>query len=174
MNRTISFKTTFALASVSVFAALAPAFAQETAEEAPAATEELAEAASRKSDKVFFPLMRCVRAEGRVQVLKPRASEWVSASEGRYYPFGSKIRVSGDGAAKPDVEFQFGEKSSVVVKDDAEFSTREIEIGAPARVIELFDGCINLNFPRTLGEGLLKVVAPAFCCENIAGESIFT
>ena len=90
MSRTISFKTTFALASVSAFAALAPALAQEegAAEEKPAATEESAEAAPAKAGKVFFPLMRCKRAEGKVMVLKPRTTEWVDAVEGRYYPFG--------------------------------------------------------------------------------------
>lgn len=175
MSRTISFKTTFALASVSVFAALAPALAQEqgAAEEKPAATEESAETAPAKAGKVFFPLMRCKRAEGKVMVLKPRTTEWVDAVEGRYYPFGSTVRVAADGSIKPDVVFEFGEKSAVVISSDAEFATREIEIGATARIIELLKGRIELKFPRTLGEGLLKVVAPAFCCENLAGESIF-
>lgn len=175
MSRTISFKTTFALASVSIFAALAPAFAQDegTAEDKSAATEESAESAPAKAGKVFFPLMRCKRAEGKVMVLKPRTSDWVDAVEGRYYPFGSTIRVVAEGNAKPDVVFDFGEESSVVISSPAEFSTREVEIGAPARVIELVKGRVELKFPRTLGEGLIKVVAPAFCCENIAGESIF-
>ena len=175
MSRTISFKTTFALASVSAFTVLAPAFAQEdgTAEEKPAATEESAEAAPAKAAKAFFPLMRCKRAEGKVMVLKPRTSEWVDAVEGRYYPFGSTVRVAAEGTAKPDAMFEFGENSSVVISSPAEFATREIEIGAPARVVELKKGRVELKFPRTLGEGLVKVVAPAFCCENIAGESIF-
>lgn len=175
MSRTISFKTTFALASVSVFAAFAPAFAQEEGadEEKPAATEETAEAAPAKAGKAFFPLMRCSRAEGKVMVLKPRASDWVDVVEGRYYPFGSKVRVVAEGGAKPDAVFDFGEESSVSISSSAEFTTREVEIGAPARVIELVQGRIALKFPRTLGEGLVKVVAPAFCCENIAGESIF-
>ena len=49
MSRTISFKTTFALASVSVFAALAPALAQEegTAEAKPAAAEKPAAPAKK-------------------------------------------------------------------------------------------------------------------------------
>lgn len=175
MSRTISFKTTFALASVSVFAALAPALAQDegAAEKKPAATEESAEAAPAKAEKVFFPLMRCKRADGKVMVLKPRTSEWVDAVEGRYYPFGSTVRVAADGAIKPDVVFEFGEKSAIVISSDAEFATREIEIGATARIIELLKGRVELKFPRTLGEGLIKVVAPAFRCENIAGESIF-
>ena len=32
---------------------------------------------------------------------------------------------------------------------------------------------MTLKLPRSLGEGLFKVVAPAFFCENLAGESVF-
>ncbi len=172
MNRTISFKTAVAAASVSAFAALAPVSAQDGAEaEKPA--DEVAASAAPKPGKAFYPLMRCVRAEGKVQVLKPRAADWVDAAEGRYYPFGSVVRALGDGAGAPRAEFALGEKASVVLDRAAEFATREIEIGAPARALELKGGRVTLKLPRSLGEGLFKVVAPAFSCENIAGESVF-
>ncbi len=173
MNRTISFKTAVATASVSVFAAFAPAFAQEgTAEEKPA-TGEVVESTAAKPEKAFYPLMRCVRAVGSVQVLRPRTAEWVDATEGRYYPLGSSVRVSGTADAAPLADFEFGEKSRVVVTNVAEFATREVELGAQTRVIDLKAGRIALNLSPKLGEGMFKVVAPAFCCENLAGESVF-
>ncbi len=172
MNRTISFKTAVATASVSVFAAFAPAFAQEEAAEEKPAAEEVAQAGV-KPEKAFYPLMRCVRAAGSVQVLKPRTTEWVNAAEGRYYPLGSTVRVSGTADAAPLADFEFGEKSRVVVTSAAEFATREAELGAQTRVIDLKAGRITLNLSPKLGEGMFKVVAPAFCCENLAGESVF-
>lgn len=164
MYRTISLKTAVAAASVSACAAFAPVFAQEAAP---------APAAAAKPEKAFFSLMRCVRAEGTVEVLTPRASAWVAAVEGRYYPFGSAVRAVGEGAAAPRAEFALGEKAAVVLDRAAVFATREVEIGAAARVLELKGGRVALKLPRTLGEGLFKVVAPAFSCENLAGESVF-
>lgn len=172
MNRTISFKTAVAAASVSAFTAFVPVFAQEGAEAGKPA-DEVAAPAAAKPEKAFYPLMRCVRVEGKVQVLKPRTADWVDAVEGRYYPFGSVVRALGEGAEAPRAEFALGEKSSVVLDRAAEFATREIEIGAPARALELKGGRVTLKLPRSLGEGLFKVVAPAFSCENIAGESVF-
>ena len=166
MNRTISFKTAVAAASVSAFTAFVPVFAQEEAEAGKPA-DEIAAPAAAKPEKAFYPLMRCVRVEGKVQVLKPRTTGWVDAAEGRYYPFGSVVRALGEGAEA------LGEKSSVVLDRAAEFATREIEIGAPARALELKGGRVTLKLPRSLGEGLFKVVAPAFFCENLAGESVF-
>ena len=172
MNRTISFKTAVAAASVSAFTAFVPVFAQEEAEAGKPA-DEIAAPAAAKPEKAFYPLMRCVRVEGKVQVLKPRTTGWVDAVEGRYYPFGSVVRALGEGAEAPRAEFALGEKSSVVLDRAAEFATREIESGASARALELKGGRVTLKLPRSLGEGLFKVVAPAFFCENLAGESVF-
>ncbi len=172
MNRTISFRTAVATASVSVFAAFAPAFAQEEAAEEKPVTEEVA-AASAKPEKAFYPLMRCVRASGTVQVLKPHAKDWVAAIEGRYYPLGSAVRVDKTAAEAPFADFEFGEKSRIVVTSAAEFATRAVEVGTQTRVVDLKSGRIALNLSPKLGEGMFKVVAPAFCCENLAGESVF-
>ena len=73
MNRTISFKTAVAAASVSAFTAFVPVFAQEEAEAGKPA-DEIAAPAAAKPEKAFYPLMRCVRVEGKVQVLKPRTT----------------------------------------------------------------------------------------------------
>ncbi|MGN0846450.1 MAG: hypothetical protein ACI4RA_03585 [Kiritimatiellia bacterium] len=171
MNRTISFRTAVATASVSVCVAFAPAFAQEEAVEETPATEQVAGA---KAEKAFYPLMRCVRTVGSVQVLRPRTTEWVAAREGRYYPLGSSVRVSGDEVGtNPLADFEFGANSRVVVTSAAEFATREIKLGEQSRVVELRAGRISLNLSPKLGEGMFKVVAPAFCCENLAGESVF-
>ena len=150
MNRTISFKTAVAAASVSAFTAFVPVFAQEEAEAGKPA-DEIAAPAAAKPEKAFYPLMRCVRVEGKVQVLKPRTTGWVDAVEGRYYPFGSVVRALGEGAEAPRAEFALGEKSSVVLDRAAEFATREIEIGAPARALELKGGRVTLKLPRSLG-----------------------
>ena len=168
MNWTISFKTAVAAAAVSVFGACASVCAQEAdAAETPAAEKPAA------AEKAFFPLMRCVRAEGRVEILKPRATAWTAAREGRYYPFGSVVRALGEGAETPHAEFALGEKTSVVLNRAATFATREVEIGEAARALVLKGGRVTLKLPRVLGEGLFKVVAPAFSCENLAGESVF-
>lgn len=170
MNRTISFKTTVALASVSAFALFSPVVAQEEAtEEKPAAEAVDATAA----EQVFTPLMRCTHAEGSVLLLRPRTQGWVAAEEGHYYPLGSVVRVAGQDGVAPLAEFAFGEKSTVLVTNDAEFVTREVEFGAQERTVVLKAGRINLNLPRSLRDGLFKVVAPAFTCENLAGESRF-
>ena len=168
MNWTISFKTAVAAAAVSVFGACASVCAQEAnAAETPTAEKPAA------AEKAFFPLMRCVRAEGRVEILKPRATAWTAAREGRYYPFGSVVRALGEGAETPHAEFALGEKTSVVLNRAATFATREVEIGEAARALVLKGGRVTLKLPRVLGEGLFKVVAPAFSCENLAGESVF-
>lgn len=171
MNRTVSLRTAVATASVSVCVAFAPVFAQDEAAEEKPATEQIAGA---KAEKAFYPLMRCARVSGSVQVLRPRTTEWVAAREGRYYPLGSSVRVSGDEVgANPLADFEFGADSRVVVTGAAEFATREIKLGEQARVVELKSGRISLSLSPKLGEGMFKVVAPAFCCENLAGESVF-
>ncbi len=174
MSRIISFRTAVATASVSVFAAVSPVLAQEqedAAAEQPAAEETVASAA--RSEKAFYPLMRCVRAAGSVQVLKPRTTAWVDAVEGHYYPLGSAVRARGVDAVAPFADFEFGEKSRIVVTGAAEFATREVEPGSQVRVVDLRAGRVALNLSPKLGEGMFKVVAPAFCCENLAGESTF-
>lgn len=179
MNRTISFRTAVAMASVTVIAAFAPVFAQDeeaVEDKKPAEGSEAGDAEvvapAAQPEKPFYPLLRCLRAEGNVRILKPRAGDWVVAEEGRYYPLGSTIRVAED-AGKPLGLFEFGEKSQLVIKEAAEVSTRAIEIGEKTRAVELKSGRIALELPRTLKEGIFRVALPSFTCENLAGNSTF-
>ena len=171
MKRTFSMRAAVVLATACACTLLTPVWAQD---EAPAAEkagegEELA-VEQKKPANVFSQLMCCMRAEGTVEVLKPRSGNWIAAEEGRFYPLGSSVRVSG---SAPHAEFEFGEKSSIVVTNAAEFSTREIGIGEQARTVVLKAGRIYLNLPRNLKEGAFSVTAPFFKAVNLAGESQF-
>lgn len=181
MNFTNPIKTAAALASVTVFAVCAPAQDDAAAEkpaEQPAAeqaaAEETAELAPAKAtERFFYPLLRCKRAVGSVQILRPTTKDWVDAEEGRYYPLGSQVRIAGTDAAAPEAVFEFGEKSLLKVTSNAEFATAPIKIGDRVRTLQLKKGRVSLALPLQLKEGLFKVEAPYFTCENLAGESRF-
>lgn len=173
MKRTISMKAAVAVATVSVFAALAPVFAQEESEAAKESAEDAAVVAPAKPQKAFTQLVRCVRVEGTVQVLKPGAQEWVTAEEGRYYPLGSSFRAVAGLDGKVFGKFQFGEKATLTLKDAAEFGTTAVDIGEQKREVVLKSGRIYVSLPRTLQEGLFFVRAPFFACSNLAGDSQF-
>ncbi|MGN0852910.1 MAG: hypothetical protein ACI4Q3_05995 [Kiritimatiellia bacterium] len=162
-------KAAVAFAAACVGARLTPVWAQDeaSADETTGAGEEIA---PQKPARAFTQLMNCVRAEGTVEVLKPRAERWTPAEEGRYYPLGSTVRVSGP---SPRAEFAFGEKATIVVTNAAEFSTREIALGEQTRTVVLKSGRVCLNLPRTLKEGSFFVAAPFFKAVNLAGESRF-
>ena len=170
MKRTLSVKMAVA-ASVTVLAALSPVQAQNEDAAKPAEEAAVAEPADQASaGRAFYPLMRCMRVEaGVVQVKVPRAEEWVAAEEGRLYPFGSTLRAA-DGV---QAVFALGEKAEIVIDRATEFATREIAVGETARALDLIGGRVTLRLPPTLRNGLIKVVAPAFVCENLAGESTF-
>lgn len=171
MNWTKSFKTAAAIASVSVFASISPAFAQEEAAEEKPAAETGVESASNgaSAEKAFYPLLRCVRTEGVVQILKPGSKNWSEAEEGRFYPLGTVIRTAGDATAV----FAFGEKALVILEKDSEFASRAAGPEEVSRAIVLKRGRVRLDLPRKLADGLFKVVAPNFECSNLAGESTF-
>lgn len=178
MNWTTSFKTAVAVASVSVFAAVSPALGEEdaAAEKEAASADAGLDLPKQQPEKNFYPLLRCVRAEGSVQVQKPHSADWVDAEEGRYYPLGSVVRVLGAAdatQAAPAAAFEFGEKSVVSVSNAAEFATREVAIGEPSRALVLKSGRVAVSVPRSLKEGLFKVVASSFECVNLAGDSLF-
>lgn len=169
MSWTTSFRTAAAVASVSVVASVSPVFAQEeAAEEKPADAAAELGVSVPKPAKAFYPLVRCVRIEGRVQVQKPRDEKLYDAEEGRYYPLGSVVRTAAGACA----EFEFGDKAKVTVEQNSEFATREIEIGEQARVAVLRSGRVHFDLPQ-LADGLFKVVTANLACDNLAGESIF-
>lgn len=175
MNWTTSFRTAATIASVTVFASISPAFAQDEAAEAkPAAEADLGAELGIKpqkteNGKVFYPLMRCARVEGGVQILKPRTQNWANAEEGRFYPLGSVVR-SATGAT---AVLEFGEKARLVLESDSEVASRAVESEEPGRAVVLKRGQVHLDLPAKLADGLFKVIAPNFECTNLAGESIF-
>ena len=174
MMRKVSFQAVLAAASIAASAVFAAVCAQD-----PAPTADMADVAAddalpkpRQVEKPFTALVRCVRVQGTMQVLKPGASEWTVAEEGRYYPMGSSFRtVQGDVPAIGELEF--GPEAKVKLTGAAEVSTRPIEIGEAARTVELKSGRVLMNLPRALKEGLFFVAAPFFTCSNLAGESQF-
>lgn len=174
MMRKVSFQAVLAAASVAASAVFAPVRAQDAAPPADAADAAADDALPkpRQEEKPFTALVKCASVQGTVQVLKPGASEWKVAEEGRYYPMGSSFRtVQGD--ESPTGEFEFGPKATVKLTGAAELSTRPIEIGAPTRTVELKSGRVQVNLPRDFKDGLFFVAAPFFTCSNLAGESQF-
>ena len=170
MSWTNTFKTAAAIASVSVFASISTAYAQDEAAEAkPAAEASELGVPAQKAEKAFFPLVRCARIEGQVQIQKPRDGKWIAAEEGRLYPLGSLVRTGAGSTAA----LEFGEKALMTVEADSEVATREIEIGEQPRVVVLKRGRVHFDLPRKLADGLFKVVTPNFECVNLAGESVF-
>ena len=177
MNRKISVQTVFAATTITACAVFAPVHAQDAEESAaaPAAApaEEGVQAAAPAEPKPFTSLVRCERARGVVQVLRPGASEWTAAEEGRYYPLGTSIRTVPEQGASTSATFAFGPMSLITLADAAEVGTRPIKVGEPTRTVELKSGRVLVNVPRTLKEGLFFVAAPYFTCSNLAGESQF-
>ena len=175
MIRKISAKSAFAATALAACAVVAPARAQDA--DAPAAALEAAAADGLPSVpqevKPFTALVRCARAKGVVLVLKPGASDWAAAEEGRYYPLGTSFRTAPEQDQPASAEFAFGPMSYVRLTGAAEVATKAIAIGDPARTVVLKSGRVMVNVPRTLKEGLFFVAAPYFTCSNLAGESLF-
>ena len=162
------------------------ASAQEAAESnegdsasAPAAEGEGAAAAKPESapagkDFRFAPLYSFSEARcGTVEILLPGSSAWLSAVKGRFYPYGSKVRLVGDGTGDAFARFMVGPKAFITLSGNSMFETREIKIGEKARTVVPVDGVVGLDMPRSLKDGLLTVSTPDFVCSNIAGESRF-
>lgn len=175
MIRKISAKSAFAATALAACAVVSPARAQDA--DAPAAALEAAAADGLPSVpqevKPFTALVRCARAKGVVLVLKPGASDWAAAEEGRYYPLGTSFRTAPEQDQPASAEFAFGPMSYVRLTGAAEVATKAIAIGDPARTVVLKSGRVMVNVPRTLKEGLFFVAAPYFTCSNLAGESLF-
>ena len=172
MMRKISVQTALAVTAFSACVVFAPVCAQDAEEPAAAAAEDGLPPPPSEA-KPFTALFRCVRVNGVTQVLKPGASEWTKAEEGRFYPLGSAVRTVSEAGAPVSAEFSFGPEATIKLEGAAEAATRAIEIGERARTLELRSGRVLVNLPRTLKEGLFSVSAPYFTCSNLAGESRF-
>ena len=176
MMRKVSFQAVLAVTAFSASAVFAPLCAQDAETPAAAPAEPAAEGGlppPLPAERPFTALFKCARAEGAVQVLKPGASEWVPAEEGRFYPLGTALRTVPEAGSACLAEFAFGPASSLKMTSAAEVATRPIEIGGGTRTVELRSGRVQLNLPRTLKDGLFFVTAPFFTCSNLAGESLF-
>lgn len=173
MMRKVSFQAVLAMTASAIFAPLCAQDVEAPAAESPAEAATAEELPSPPVEKSFTALFKCARAEGVVQVLKPGASEWKEAEEGRYYPLGTALRTVSEAGTQSSAEFAFGPASLLKLVGAAEVLTRPIEIGEATRTVELKSGRIQLNLPRTLKDGLFFVAAPFFTCSNLAGESHF-
>lgn len=162
-------------ASCAVFCA----FAQEATEESAAPeAEKTAEAATpavqQGKDFRFIPLMCLTEVRGgSVEISSPDGGGWSVAVQGRYYPFGSDVRLSGDGSAEAFARFAIGAKAAITLSGNSSFSTRKIAIGEKTRAVLLKYGTVGLDLPRSLKDGLITVATPDFVCSNLAGESKF-
>lgn len=172
MMRKISVQSALAVTAFSACVVFAPVCAQDAEEPAAAAAEDGLPPPPSEA-KPFTALFKCVRVDGVTQVLKPGASEWTKAEEGRFYPLGSAVRTVSEAGSPVSAEFSFGPEATIKLEGAAEAATRAIEIGERARTLELRSGRVLVNLPRTLKEGLFSVSAPYFTCSNLAGESRF-
>ena len=120
----------------------------------------------------FLPLMRCVVVRGGRAEICPQGGTPQEAVQGRYYPFGSEVRLS-DAAADATASFEIGEKATISVMGNGAFATREIAIGEKTRTVLLKSGTVVLDLPRSLKDGLVSVASPDFVCRDLAGESRF-
>ena len=120
----------------------------------------------------FLPLMRCVAVRGGRAEICPQEGAPQEAVQGRYYPFGSEVRLV-DAAADATACFEIGEKATITVIGNGVFATREIAIGEKTRVVLLKSGTVVLDLPRSLKDGLITVASPDFVCRDLAGESRF-
>ena len=168
----VAFQAALTAAFVVSSAVFAPVCAQDAEPAADAAADD-ALPKPRQAEKPFLALVKCVRVQGAVHVLKPGASEWTVAEEERYYPLGSSFRTVQEAGASTMAEFEFGPESTVKLTGSAEVATRPVEIGDLTRTLVLKSGRVQVFLPRTLKEGLFFVAAPFFTCSNLAGQSQF-
>ena len=159
------------------------AFAQEATEDSAASAEEKAADAATPvavpampvgKEFQFLPLMRVAEVRGgKVDICLSEGGGWSVAVPGRYYPFGSEVRLTGDGSAAAFARFEIGPKACVTLSGNGSFATRKIEIGEKVRTVLPKAGTVGLDMPRSLKDGLISVVTPDFVCSNLAGESRF-
>ena len=143
--------------------------AESSAEEKPAeSVAPVADAAGGK-DIRFLPLMHCVEVQGGMVDIRSEDGKVSTAVAGRYYPFGSEVRLTGGSDAV--VRFEIGAKSYISIFGSGAFATRTVAIGDKMRTVLLKEGTVGLDLPRSLKDGLITVASPDFVCSNLAGES---
>lgn len=133
-------------------------------------TEGAAEApkveTSAAAQAAFTTLPLCRLVEGLVEVRKP-GGEWERADEGKFYPLGCSYRTVGEGR----LELCFGKDSRALICGDAEFGTRQQDLGVKSRTVVLVRGSLELDLASNLPEGAFFVTTPDFVVKNLAGKS---
>ncbi len=169
-------KTSMLGALVAGFSLCAWADADAVSEEEAAATpvdETVARAqqAKTREERVFYTLPICRRVEGVCEVMKPGASAWEAAEEGRYYPLGSSFRTGAQGGA---LTVAFGKTCFAKIENGASFATRPQKLSEVSRTLVLTGGDVTLSLPSTLKPGLMSVTTASWTAKNLCGESKFS
>lgn len=184
MKMTVSeiFVAAAVVAAVSLFPS--SVLAQEEGDDADgaaavAAALGLDKAPEQREEKHFYSLPRCQKIlSGTVKVLKPNTKDWQPLEEGRFYPFGSVVRVEaelvGKVRVKPRVEFSFGPAVSMKVTNDVEFAVREAPMGDKKRTVVLRSGDFFFSLPLGFPPGLFSVATEHVTCSDLAGNSVFS
>lgn len=158
-------------AACPVFATVCVAEEEENA--APAADAADPAAAPAPAVAPFYPLVKCVLAEGEVKVQLPNSDKLNAVEEGRYYPHGTRVVADMTAGAAPKAVFELSKDSKVNISAACDFKFDDCS-DKGIRQITLTDGRININLPRTMPNGRFTVNA-AFdtIAKNLAGESEF-
>lgn len=126
--------------------------------------------AEKDEGQVFFTLPVCRRIQVGAEVLKPGATAWVAAEEGRFYPLGTFYRAAKGGS----LLVAFGKESQVSVEDGASFATRAQKLGEKSRTIVPTGGEVSVSLPGNLKPGLFFVTTKSLTACNLAGDSKYS
>ena len=153
--------------------------AEESADAEETPSGDAADAAAapvKKTSKPFHSLVRCTKAKGNVQIMRPGTQDWQTVEEERYYPMGAiykAVRTSSVPEGTPSAEFELGKDATISINDSGEFALRDAAIGEQKRTIVLRGGTLTLSMPRTMPDESIFVAAPHFEAKNISGEAVF-
>lgn len=133
----------------------------------------------QREETHFYSLPRCQKVHvGSVKVLKPGLSEWQPLEEGRFFPFGSQVRVEcqlvGKVRLQPRVEFAFGPSVTMKITNAVEFAVREAPMGDKKRTVILRSGDFFFSLPLGFPKNLFSVATENLTCCDMAGNSVFS
>lgn len=132
----------------------------------------MAFSAFAEEKQYFTTLPLCRYIDGKAEVLKPGASEWVPMEEQTYYPLGTSFRAG----ANSKVTLMLGKECSVKFENGSAVGTLFQPIfDAEGKVIKsrtlvLKNGAISIRVPSVMPAGMLNLTCEAFTVKNIAGE----
>lgn len=129
-------------------------------------------AAFAEEKQYFTTLPLCRYIDGKAEVRKPGASEWVPMEEQTYYPLGTTFRAG----ENSKVTLMLGKESSVKFENGSSVGTLfqpifDVEGKViKSRTLILKGGLISVRTPSTMPAGMLNITCEAFTIKNIAGE----